>query len=128
MATTEKRKSSSTVTIILAVIGLASTVTVALLQYKPWENHSQKKESIEQKEFKGIVVDELNNDGVSMAKINILGYNQDYFTEGSGSFNLKLTGEESSIRVRVIKEGYVTHDKSYDLSGPSVVIPLRRQN
>lgn len=109
--------------ITAAIIGAIGVVIAALIQiYPSLRNHNP--EPI----IAGIVVEQDTNRGIRQAAISLAGRTEQYITEDSGNFRIKLgTDAPKSLRLHVSKTGFEPLDVSVEWPAENLVLPLRRQ-
>lgn len=110
-------------TIIVAIIGAAAAIIAALIQIYPSLRNQNTEATIA-----GIVVDQSTNRGVAQATVTLAGRTEQYVTEDSGNFRIKLRSDApKSLRLHVTKTGFEPLDMSIESPADNLVLPLRRQ-
>lgn len=119
---------SNKLKIFLTLITVLGSITVALIQYHPWKSDNKKVEIKVTPKYviSGAVFDEATNQSISHAEINIVGRNEQYYTEQNGNFTITFHDSIPVVRLRVLKKTYLPFDKSYDVPQGSILIPLTR--
>ncbi len=118
----------SKTSIIVAVISALAIIIVALIQVHPWKKETVQVEGKSKAiyQLSGTVIDEQSNKNVSQAEIDVVGRNEQYYSEENGNFAITVKDSIKSIRIRVVKNGYIPYDKSYDLPNENVIIQLTK--
>ncbi len=114
--------------VIVAIITALGIICVAIIQYHPWTEKTNKidKNFLPIHILSGTIIDEKTNLNISQAEINVVGRNEQYFSEENGNFKIQIKDSIKSIRLRVLKKGFRPFDKSYDLSNEGVIIQLSK--
>ncbi|HTD98464.1 MAG TPA: carboxypeptidase-like regulatory domain-containing protein [Mucilaginibacter sp.] len=124
MATNSNRTS-----VIVAIIGAVALIITAIIQIHPWRKDAggTVSKSIKTYILRGTVINEKSNQSISQAEINVVGRNEQYYSENNGNFEIIIKDSVKSIRVRVEKNGFLPYDKSYDLPNENVIIQLTKK-
>jgi hypothetical protein len=118
---------SNRITIITASIGAFAVIIAAIIQIRPWKKDSS--HVMNNKvvfHLRGTVIDDKSNQNIPQAEIDVVGRNEQYYTEENGNFEIAIKDSVKSIRIRVIKKEYLPYDKSYDLPSEGVIIQLSK--
>jgi len=109
----------------VALIAAAATIIAAIIQSHPFaknESHAPR-----YKELNGIIINENSSKGIPNAEVTVIGRNENYVSEQTGNFKIKIMDTVTVVRIRVEKAGFKTFDKSYDLPSDGVIIQLKPQ-
>ncbi len=114
--------------IIVAIIGALGLVIAAIIQFYPWKKESMHKFKPSTVKFmiSGTVIDEKTDENIAQAEINVVGRNEQYYTEQNGNFSITFLDSLTTIRLRVLKHGYSTFDKSFNIPQQNIIIQLSK--
>lgn len=117
---------SNKTAIVVAIITVIGTIAVALITAYPWNKQEHLKSSKISVTYNlsGTVIDEQLNQNIPQAEVDVVGRNEQYYTEENGNFKIVIKDSIKSIRIRVLKRGFKPYDKSFDLPDNNVIIQL----
>lgn len=119
----------NTTQLIVSAIGAAAAITVAVVQFQPWkQNSSTNKSKATQAIIAGRVIDQVTNMPIRGAEVTIAGRPDVYLTEENGNFRIifKNQLEKETVRMAVIKSGYIPSDRSISLPLEDAIISLKK--